>query len=360
MSGPRSQLGSAAAGLRRSCLTLRVLLFGLLLVPLLALAELYWPRLPDEAELSAAAEAFRDSELRQLAGGMCVTDARAGPAKIVRLTHQTDLQLRLAHLTVSFTLLEQPWNFRAKACDDTLPSNERTFEVYAVLNYDAATGRFVFMPSLSEVAIYQLSMRTGWDAQPPPAPQTSGPGRYRAIIQIPPLTPGEVLSPSVDVVDENGKPPGSSIYVSWLINGVNTPSVLWDGSETRVEVQVSVDNQAVVAAVVIPAAGDAPVSAAPASSTPSDPGAGMPEGPLPGMSGAGPLPGPGSLGQALIGSLLPPLMIAIGQLLGGIRGGRSLPQGPVPPAPKPPAPTLPASKQPKPSALNPPRPTMHG
>lgn len=179
----------------------------------------------------------------------------------------------------------------------------------------------------------------------------AAPGRYRATIRIPPLTPGEVLSPSVDVVDENGKPPADSIYVSWYIDGVNTPSVVWDGRETRVEVQVSVANQALVEAVLIPAfvPGGAPADAVPTAPTLTVPDA-LPGGPVPGMTGVGPMPGPGSLGQALVGTLLPPLLITLGQLLAGVRGGAGVPPLPVaPPKPNAPAGAPPAAPTPPPA-----------
>lgn len=183
----------------------------------------------------------------------------------------------------------------------------------------------------------------------------AAPGRYRATIRIPPLTPGEVLSPSVDVLDENGQPPTSSIYVSWFINGVNAPSVVWDGRETRVEVQVNVANQALVEAVLIPAyQSGAPSAATPTAPTLTLPTDVLPTGPVPGLGGVGPLPGPGSLGQALVGTLLPPLLITLGQLLAGIRGGGRVPPLPtVPQAAPAAAPAVGPPKLPAASGIDP-------
>lgn len=338
-------------------MTTRIVLLLLALTFSHSLSAQYWTRMPTDDELQAAAESFVQETLTNRQQQECHVSTNESH-RVVRLHHKTDPALFLAHIQLTLTTTRHPWDFRARACDESAVPSTASDDFHAVLMQDGQSGRFFFGASLASLSDYLQSYDEGWDSKAPTTDAAAPePGRYRATIQIPPLTPGEVLSPSVDVLDENGQPPSSSIYVSWFINGVNTPSVVWDGSETRIEVQVSVENQAVAAAVVIPAAGEAPVSAAPASSTPSDPGAGMPEGPLPGMSGAGPLPGPGSLGQALIGSLLPPLMIAIGQLLGGIRGGRAMPPGPVPlpPTPKQPAPNAPPSKQtkqPKPPAAN--------
>ena len=144
---------------------------------------------------------------------------------------------------------------------------------------------------------------------------------YRALIRIAPIKPGEVLSPSVDVLDSRGRPAQDIRGVAWLINGKFANSVVWDGQRTAIEVQVSVAGKAITEQIVIPA---------------FDPSRPMvPAAPVPGLGQVGPLPGPASTRQTLVGVLGPPLIGLLGKLLSGL-GGRKPP--PMPPRTSPPKP----------------------
>jgi hypothetical protein len=144
-------------------------------------------------------------------------------------------------------------------------------------------------------------------------------GGYRAQIRVDPLKPGDVLSPSVDVLDAQGRPAEDVRGIAWLINGRFAHSVVWDGRRTEIEVQVSVGGEALVERIVIPAFGEGPPTAAPPPS---------------GLSQVGPLPPPRSLKESLVGVLAPPLLGLLGALASGLRGAR-LPRRPPPPKPKP-------------------------
>jgi hypothetical protein len=311
---------------RQPAMTARTVLVLLMLTFSQSLLAQYWTRMPTDAEVQTAAESFVHDLLTRRQQEPCHLSTRT-TQKVTRLHHQTDAAWFMAHLQLTLTTTRQAWDSRTRACDDSVAPSTTSDELYATLMQDAQSGGFYFGTTLSSLPEYLEShFAEGWSVAAPTTDPAATPGRYRATIRIAPLTPGEVLSPSVEVVDENGQPPSASIYVSWFINGVNTPSVVWDGSETRVEVQVSVANQALVEAVLIPAyQSGAPSAATPTAPTltlPTEvlPTEVLPTGPVPGLGGVGPLQGPGSLGQALVGTLLPPLLITLGQLLAGIRG----------------------------------------
>ena len=83
---------------------------------------------------------------------------------------------------------------------------------------------------------------------------TTAEGNCEPVISnISGLTPGMVLSPAADFVDEEGKAT-SVIGSAWLINGVETPSVVWDGKETVVELQYTCgDHSGHSRTIIIPA-----------------------------------------------------------------------------------------------------------
>lgn len=141
----------------------RICALVLLLFPLDARADIYWPRLPSDTELTAAAEAMGAAWSQAQAGSACVTEVQVEPAEIVRLTHKTDPQLRMAHLTQQITVLERPWDFRAQACSATRPPQARKLQLYAALDYEAASAGFVFREITADLATYQYSARVGWD-----------------------------------------------------------------------------------------------------------------------------------------------------------------------------------------------------
>ena len=131
--------------------------------PTLACADVYWPRLPSEAEIAAAAEAIGQTWSQAQAGGACVSEVYVEPPVIVRLTHKTDPQLRMAHLTQSIALVERPWDFRAQACSEVRPTQQRKIEIYAALDYEPASASFVFREITADLASYQYPARPGWD-----------------------------------------------------------------------------------------------------------------------------------------------------------------------------------------------------
>ncbi|MGE4070447.1 MAG: hypothetical protein AB7E72_04665 [Lysobacterales bacterium] len=141
----------------------RVFALALLACPLSARADVYWPRLPSDAELSAAAEAISAAWSQAQAGGGCVTEVYVEPPEIVRLTHKTDPQLRMAHLTQTMTLVERPWDFRAQGCSDDQPPRTRKIELYAALDYEPANAEFAFREITADLASYQSPARVGWD-----------------------------------------------------------------------------------------------------------------------------------------------------------------------------------------------------
>ena len=88
------------------------------------------------------------------------------------------------------------------------------------------------------------------------ANETKIPGScYPNVSNISNLTPGTILSPSVDFVDENGAPV-AIIGLAWFINGVQTSSATWDGKQTTLELQYTCpDHIGHVLSMTIPASG---------------------------------------------------------------------------------------------------------
>ncbi len=191
---------------------------------------------------------------------------------------------------------------------------------------------------------------------------------WKAEIRIPRnLEPGDVLSPSVLVTDQNGREPTESIQVRWLINGKWASSITWDGSRTELEVQVSVEHQAVVAKAVVPAWQPPPKPQAPTAPSPSSPkppidpatpaepdpsatskpGTQGDDDKVPGLGGAAGLPGPRSMGEALISIIGPAGLGLLGALMSGLLGGGGTTPTQAPTTPDPPTPKPPSTKSPK-------------
>lgn len=167
-------------------------------------------------------------------------------------------------------------------------------------------------------------------------------GSLSASILLPPeLRPGDVVSPSALVVDEYGNPPVGEIALVWYFDGNQTNSVVWDGRPLRIELQATADGQPLAAAVTLPAFGTAPVPTV-AVRPPL-----LPTGPVPGLSGAGELPGPRNTTEGLSGTLGPAALGLLGALLSGLlnapKGPQAPPRGPKPGKTPPPrrAPTEP-------------------
>jgi hypothetical protein len=166
------------------------------------------------------------------------------------------------------------------------------------------------------------AMQRGVQAQGLAQDARAAPQRYRAVIRVGPLKPGDVLSPSVDVFDGRGHPASEERAIAFLINGRFANSVIWDGKRAVIEAQISIAGQALVEQRVIPAY------------DPNRPIA--PAAPVPGMGQVGPLPGPANTREALIGVLGPPIIGLLGRLLAGLGGGKPPPT--PPPKPSPPRP----------------------
>jgi len=207
------------------------------------------------------------------------------------------------------------------------------------------------------------------EGRAPPAKRS-----YHAEIRIPRnLRPGDVISPDVVVFDQDGNVAENIIQEVFFIDGREAGSIRWDGSRTRIEVQVSMkDGQAVTASGVIPAVSSpepepprpeptkvpAPVTVPEPQPEPQpEPGV---TGEVPGLGGVGELPGPRTLGEAVVSILGPAAVGLLGALLGGMAGGGGEPAAPPQPggpdAPPPVPPQKPPGRKRKPKKKKEPSP----
>ncbi len=170
--------------------------------------------------------------------------------------------------------------------------------------------------------------------------------RYHAVLRIRRnYRPGEYLSPKVAIYDQDGNALSADdvTQIVFYFNGVEGETRPWDGSRTKIEAHISTkDHVGATASGVIPAWRGAQAPApTPTVSVPPPPLSEQPvprppvaDGAVPGLGGAGRVPGPRSLGEALGGILGPAAIGLIGAFLGGILGGGT----PPPPVPEGPAP----------------------
>ena len=202
----------------------------------------------------------------------------------------------------------------------------------------------------------------GTGVVPTPTTTPTAGGCMPTVRGLSPRKPGDVISPGATYTYENGKEVGI-IQERWYFNGQETTSIVWDGQEVFVELQwTCLDNIGYYRTYEIPAFQTPPVA---------QPGA---QSMIPGLGGAGSVPGPQSVPQGVIGVVLPGV-IAIGvSILGGISGGGGKPPvppsgtgggpekeppappvapGPVPEPPKPQAPPVPPPKPPSPPPAQP-------
>jgi hypothetical protein len=143
--------------------------------------------------------------------------------------------------------------------------------------------------------------------------QQGEPRPCKAAIHLPSnLKPGEVLSPSYTITDLDGSAPKGEIYPVLYINGVQAHSVIWDGNEARIELQVSCQGQALSVTAIMPAYGSPPP---PAGTIPSD---GFDSVPPYDSSPAGfsKIPPPENAGQAMAGLIIPGIISVILGILG--------------------------------------------
>ena len=192
----------------------------------------------------------------------------------------------------------------------------------------------------------------------------------RAALQLPPgLKPGDPLAPSATVTSADGKPVTGLVQTVWTIGGRQANSVVWDGAATTIVLQLSCQGHAQEFRTVVPAyvavdegpgAGPgAPPVIPPLVLVP--PGMGLPGlglgAPPVGLEGVNWVPGPKSLGEALVGILTPAGVGAIGTVISVLGRGVAAVAGAIPGAPpatpgapaQPTAPEKPEDKQePKP------------
>ncbi len=201
-----------------------------------------------------------------------------------------------------------------------------------------------------------------------PAPKR----QYHAKIHIrKDYHPGGYLGPTVTVLDQDGNVCNKDVaaVVFWL-NGREGENGPWDGSRTTLKMDISMkDGQSFEVTGVIPAwkgPAAAPTLGPALTPTPrtlppvknipgivpidedaAEGGSKSSAGePVPGLSGAGRLPGPGSVLRALAGILGPAIIAAGAGLLAGLGGSGSPPPAPTPQgAPHPPA--EPPTKKPR-------------
>ncbi|MBU0609176.1 MAG: hypothetical protein KKI08_14920 [Armatimonadetes bacterium] len=127
--------------------------------------------------------------------------------------------------------------------------------------------------------------------------------------------PGERITISARVTDADGNKLTDAELVwnvgSW--GGNVNPSFVWDGNEIKVELIVIYENAEYRFNKVMPAYGQAPT--VDEGATASDDV--QPVGPVPGMGGAGQVPGPDTTTEAIIGAVLPGLVAVLMGLLSG-------------------------------------------
>lgn len=170
------------------------------------------------------------------------------------------------------------------------------------------------------VEIQQVLGTLHFSAGPPP-------GLTARIVLPSDLKPGDEVSPSAVITDEDGRPPRGEVALVWTIGGQQRNSVTWDGKPLRIDLQASADGQPLTASTILPEFGTAP--------PPGSDGGQPPAGPVPGFSGIGGLPGPRNTTEGLVGTLGPAAVGLLGALLSGLLNAPPAPPPPVtPPKPK--------------------------
>jgi len=136
------------------------------------------------------------------------------------------------------------------------PTNINGVAGTATIEFQFVDGRSILLQgSPTGYIIQNPEAFDGWRITPTetPEPTEAVINCFPQISNISGLKPGDVLSPAVDFVDEKGSPTGI-IGHAWLINGELTPSVVWDGKETSVEVQYTcLNNRGDTKTVIVPA-----------------------------------------------------------------------------------------------------------
>ena len=130
--------------------------------------------------------------------------------------------------------------------------------------------------------------------------------------------PGDQVTVWADITDTEGKPVSGARKV-WSVGkyaGDADPRFTWDGKELPIALIVIHNDNEYKFAQTLPAYGAAPQA-----------------GVIPGLGGAGKVPGPASILSGIVGTLVPGVIGILGGLVGGLRRGAP-PSTPRPPAPR--------------------------
>jgi hypothetical protein len=150
------------------------------------------------------------------------------------------------------------------------------------------------------------------------------PSGWRARIEVPSdLKPGDALFPIAVIVDSEGRAPAGEVTLIWRFDGRESKSVVWDGRPLQIELDASVDGRGLAATLQLPRWDPS------APPPPAPPAALPPRVPVPGLTGAGELPGPRNAAEGLTGTLGPAALGLLGALLSGLL--KAPPTGPRPP-----------------------------
>lgn len=154
-----------------------------------------------------------------------------------------------------------------------------------------------------------------FDSAPAPTPGILAP--CKAVIDLPAgLKPGEVLSPSYTITAADGRPPHGDVYPVLYINGRQANSVVWDGKEAKIELQVSCQGHALSVSAIMPAYGSPPP---PADTPPPGGHDSVPD-------GLSKIPLPENASQAMAGIVIPGIISVILGILGQ-SGATAAPSG---------------------------------
>ena len=139
------------------------------------------------------------------------------------------------------------------------PNGVATFQICAdvddpnnclTLNFQFVDGTQILYEGVVTGYIIQNPEAFGGDAA------NTGPDCTADIHYDPALKPGDVLSPWSTYTDPGGQEV-IPIGEAYFINGIQTPSVVWDGQETTIELQYTCPgHQGHIATVTVPAAGN--------------------------------------------------------------------------------------------------------
>lgn len=139
------------------------------------------------------------------------------------------------------------------------------------------------------------------------------PTGWRARIEVPSdLKPGDELFPVAVIVDDEGRAPAGEVTLIWRFGGREGKSIVWDGQPLAIELDASVDGRGLAASLQLPRWDPTAPPPPPAPPAPLPPAA------VPGLNGAGELPGPRNAAEGLVGTFGPAALGLLGALLSGL------------------------------------------